>query len=187
MLLETHVVEAGVPLLLSKEALKKANGFINFENDTISIFGEKQVFLTTSGHYALPIGFQCGQFLSESGENQAIEYVFITTELCNKNKIASKLHRQLWHLKVEGLTDLLKSFGNTDETVFQSIEDLDISCEICTRYRRPGPGPVVGLPMAKSFNECVAMELKEFREHEWVNFYRSCNKVFSGCGNLFET
>ena len=40
VLLETHIVEADVPLLLSKEALKKANAFINFENDTISIFAK---------------------------------------------------------------------------------------------------------------------------------------------------
>ena len=166
VLLETHIVEADVPFLLSKEALKKANAFINFENDTISIFGETQnLFLTTSGQYALPIDFQCGQLLSELGENQATESVFITTELCDKNKIASKLHRQFSHLKAERLIDLLKSSGNTDETLFQAIKELDISFEICKRYRRPSPEPVVELPMAKSFNECVAMDLKEFREH----------------------
>ena len=78
--------------VLSKEALKRANAFINFENKTISVFGITQnLFLTTSGHYALPVGFQCGQLLSELGENQATRSVFITTKLCDKNKIASKL------------------------------------------------------------------------------------------------
>ena len=133
MLLETHVVEADVPLLLSKEALKKANTFINLENDMMSIFGVEtlKLFFTTSDHYALPIGFQCGQFLSELSENQAIEPVFITAEFCDKNKIASKLHRQFSHPIAERLINLLKSSGNTDETLFQSIKELDISCEIC--------------------------------------------------------
>ena len=134
MLLETHVVEADVLLLLSKEARKKANAFINFENDTISILRETQkLFLTTSGHYALPIGFQCGQFLSELGENQATEPVFITEEFCDKNKIATKLHtcRQFSHPRAERLINLLKSSGNTNETLFQAIKELDISCEIC--------------------------------------------------------
>ena len=148
---------------------KKVDASINFDNDTISIFEEtEKLFLTTSGHYALPIGFQCGQFLSELGENQATQPVFITAEFCDKNIIARKLHRQFLHPKAEKLIYLLKSSGNTDETLFQAIKGLDISCKICKRCCRPSPEPVVGLPMARSFNECVAMDLKEFHEHVWI-------------------
>ena len=34
---------------------------------------------------------------------------------------------------------------------------------MCIRYRRSHPCPVVGLPMAQVFNECVAVDLTELR------------------------
>ena len=113
-------------LLLSKEARKKANAFISFENDTISIFGDAQkLFLTTSGHYALPIGFQCGQFSSELGEDQATEPVFITAEFCDKNKTATKLHtcRQFSHPKAERVINLLKVLGTLMKLYFKPLKN----------------------------------------------------------------
>ena len=43
------------------------------------------------------------------------------------------------------------------------IKDLDKSCEICMRYKRPSSRPVVGFSLAHDFNETVAMDLKQFR------------------------
>ena len=52
----TDVIESTVPLLLSKEAMKKANTEINFKDDTVRMFNQKQdVVLTKSGHYAVPL------------------------------------------------------------------------------------------------------------------------------------
>ena len=50
--------------------------------------------------------------------------------------------------KLKRLINFLKSSGNTDETLFQAIKELDISCEICKQYH--SPKTVVGLPMAPS-------------------------------------
>ena len=33
------------------------------------------------------------------------------------------------------------------------------NCEICKRYKKPPPIPIVGLPLATTLNECVAMDL----------------------------
>ena len=56
ILISTDVVDADIPLLLSKEAMQNANTRIDFAKDKISMFGtEQKVFLTQSGHYAIPL------------------------------------------------------------------------------------------------------------------------------------
>ena len=56
ILMKTQVIEAKIPLLISRNSLKKANAHLNFEKDTLDILG-KQISLkvTTSGHYCIPL------------------------------------------------------------------------------------------------------------------------------------
>ena len=51
ILMKTQVIEAKIPLLISRNSLKKANASLNFEKDTLDLLG-KQISLqvTTSGH-----------------------------------------------------------------------------------------------------------------------------------------
>ena len=54
--IETDVVDADIPLLLSKEALKSANTVLDFCNDRAIMFGQEQALIeTSSGHYAIPL------------------------------------------------------------------------------------------------------------------------------------
>ena len=54
-MLETHVVGADIPLLLSRESLKRAEAEIDFQHDTIRILGEKVgLRISTTGHLLLP-------------------------------------------------------------------------------------------------------------------------------------
>ena len=52
----TDVVESDIPLLLSKHSIKKSNTVLDFEKDSVSMFGEKlQVQCTDSGQYYVPL------------------------------------------------------------------------------------------------------------------------------------
>ena len=54
--LMTEIVDQEIPLLLSKSSMKKAGAQMNFENDTITLFGNEQpMIITSSGHYAISI------------------------------------------------------------------------------------------------------------------------------------
>ena len=54
VLITTDVVEVDIPLLLSKSTLKKGNAVINFEKDTITLFGSEENLLeSASGHYMI--------------------------------------------------------------------------------------------------------------------------------------
>ena len=50
----TDVVKYNIPLLLSKEAMKKAKTQIDFQQDKIYIFGKKiDIQFTSTGHYCI--------------------------------------------------------------------------------------------------------------------------------------
>ena len=56
VMLETDVVHADIPCLLSKPALKRAGTVLRLENDQAEIFGNQiDLDCTSSGHYALQI------------------------------------------------------------------------------------------------------------------------------------
>ena len=80
-----------------------------------------------------------------------------------KQQIAMKLHKKFGHPKSSRLINLIQTSGITDSTFLDSVKELDQSCEICLRYKKPNLRPTVGFSMAHDFNETVAMDLKSFR------------------------
>ena len=71
--IETEVVDKELPLLLSKEAMKKAGMMIDFTNDSAQIFGfDINLEITSSGHYTIPLSktrsFLKQQYKSRRGE-----------------------------------------------------------------------------------------------------------------------
>ena len=80
-----------------------------------------------------------------------------------KQQIAVKLHKQFGHPKSSKLIDLIKSLGITDKNFFDVVEELDQSCDICLRYKKPKSSLIFGFSLANDFNETVAMDLKPFK------------------------
>ena len=57
VLLTTEVIENDLPLVFSKDTMKKANTYIDFANDKIVILNkEVPLKFTTTGHYYMPTG-----------------------------------------------------------------------------------------------------------------------------------
>ena len=54
--LEADLIDCDLPLLLSKESMKKADTHINFKNDEVTMLGQKlKLKFTSSGHYAITL------------------------------------------------------------------------------------------------------------------------------------
>ena len=52
----TEVIDGDLPLLLSKDSMKKAETRIDFRTDKVNILGrDMDIKFTSSGHYAIPI------------------------------------------------------------------------------------------------------------------------------------
>ena len=178
VMLTTDVISNDLPLLLSKEDMKRANTQIDFASDKINILGrDVQAIFSTSGHYCVPIGR-----LNSSGMGST-EEIKEEVNLCckelsektvsQKQRIAEMLHRQFSHAKSDKLKVLLRDAEVMDKGLEDLLGRLDDSCSICKKYKRPKPRPVVGFPMAKTFNETVGMDLRE-----WSH---SKNMVLASC------
>ena len=168
--IESDIVEADIPLLLSKEALKKAGTILDFNNDTALMFGEKQTLIATeSGHYAIPLSITKEQ----DAVQQQISLIINTSESIQKNdlivpfKIALKLHRQFCHCSAEKLTKLIKASNlwKEDETsdIVKEVKNVTENCDICKKYKRSPPTPIVSCSLSSHFNETVAMDLIEIK------------------------
>ena len=151
--IRSDVVTCNVPLLLSRQSMRKAGMVINTGNDSATVFGkELKLSSTSNGHYTLPIY----RALTEA----TIEHVLMSSDIVNNEKKALKLHRQFAHPSSEKLISLLKSAELGSAELISCVNKVTESCEVCRRYKKPRPRPVVAMNMGKTFNDAVAMDLK---------------------------
>ena len=159
--LKCDVVDTGIPLLLGKPSMKKAKVKLDLGNDSAIILGKYiKLRCTPSGHYCIP--------LTDESFVGNIKEVLFTEGLDNleKKKMVLKLHQQFGHPSVKRLRNLLADAGVKDKICFDIVENITDGCNICRKYKRTPSRPVVSLPLARDFNEVVAMDLKEWKKGE---------------------
>ena len=66
------------------------------------------------------------------------------------------------------IKDLLSHAGVDDDEMNKVLDAIDDSCDICQKYKKVKPKPIVGFPLAKEFNETVAMDLKHWSGNTWL-------------------
>ena len=175
----TDVVETDIPLLISRELMKKAEAVLDFNRDTITLFGaEEKLHFTTSGHYAIPLNKsriivdKCER--GENLKNEEIVFIADVTKNVEDNSsdkeneaMVRKLHRQFCHCSPEKLKRLMKSSGMFDEKVLKMVDKIHDECKVCKIYKKAPPRPVVGLPLSSDFNHTVSMDLVHFND-KWI-------------------
>ena len=165
--IETQVVEAEIPLLLSRQSMKKANMVIDYKNDTVQAFGVmKKINFTESGHY----GIKLGNNLIEEVCMCSLENVILFNNQKDCKSTAIKLHKQFAHPTADKLKTFVKTSGNKDKDLMNAIDEVSESCDICKRYKRPSSRPVVSMSLAKDFNDAISMDLKIFDKEKNIYF-----------------
>ena len=165
--LHTDVVDADIPLLLSKAAMKKANMQLDFHQDCIKVYGQEIPLVTTSnGLYSMPITKQ--KCLIENLEKSHRQESITLAVRDNKSnhEIAKKLHRSFAHPSSEKLIKLVNSAGpqwSENNELKTLIKQTTEECQTCKIFKKPPPRPVVALPMSSKFQEVVAMDLKFYQ------------------------
>ena len=157
MVIKANLVENNVPLLISNDSLKSAKAKINFVQDTIEVGGNFQKLISTpSGHYGIPLSGEeiCSTELSSQNEHK----VFLTKE-SDPKKLALHIHKYFAHASPQKLKQFV---GNTNhpkrEEICKALDQID--CDVCKKYKREAPKPRTCLPMADTFNQTVALDLK---------------------------
>ena len=160
--IQADVVNSDVPLLLSLVSLKKLGALINYANDTAVLLGKTvNLSITSSGHH-------CVQILPKSIENVCAAVVLQELDGHTLLKKLNHIHRQFGHPTRERFITLLKEAGSWEKRFEQAIDQIYSQCDICKVYARTPSKPVVALPMAREFNEVVAMDLKYWRKGLWI-------------------
>ena len=170
VLLDADVLEHDLPLLLSKATLKRANARLNTEDDTITLLGETiKLINTSSGHYAIPItpNSTIINSLSENRNSGTVpDKVILMSRKRNltRKEIALKLHRQFGHPTAEKLIKLINLSDYKDDLELKrTIKEITENCDVCKRFKRPPPRPIVALPHSSEFNEVVAIDIKFYQ------------------------
>lgn len=136
--IETEVVPADVPLLLSKASMKRAGTVLDMEHGRAIMFNKPvKLDFTSSGHYCVNLmDNKCENTKKEDHvltttedstpeekecqleeENQLENEILIITEemsTTTKQKMLLKLHKQFGHASADKLQKLIKSSGNND-------------------------------------------------------------------------
>lgn len=188
--IETEVVQADIPLLLSKASLKKAGTVLDMENDRAVMFKQPVLLeFTSSGHYCVDIRNKETKKDKESKVSQAEDEVLAVTEHLSpdeKCKVLLKLHKQFGHASAERLQRLLHSAGNKDKDCVTILQEIVNKCDICQRHSKTKPKPAVGLPLASEYNDTVAMDLHELEPGVWYLHIIDHFTRFSA-GNIVKT
>ena len=174
--IESDLIDCELPLLLSKESMKRANTQINFTNDQVSMLGQTlDLQFTSSGHYAVALGMN---------EEEHIESVFLEIEeldVDRKRKACQKLHLQFGHARTERLHQLMKDAKIEDKQVYQFIKEAEEKCKTCTKFKKPKGRPIVGLGLSRDFNDTVSMDLKFFKTIPWLHIIDHATRFSSAC------
>ena len=120
------VIENNIPLLLSKDTIKKANTQIDFAIDKIIILNkEVPVKFTTSGHYCVPIGKIVDDNHDKVLKRESLLFCDDVSELSNddKQQIVIKLHHEFSHPFSDKLITLLKDANINDKQLFDMIKN----------------------------------------------------------------
>ena len=163
--LPTEIVDADIPLLVSKQTLEHGKAILDCGEKTISLYGVKQpLLITSSGHHAIPIKPHSGELSS----NIVMHAISEDTDL---KAVSKKLHQQFGHPSADRLKKLIKNSGEDSEELFNAIDEVTDKCDTCKRYKRTSPRPVVAFPLATTFNDTLAMDLKVFKNNSIYLFH----------------
>lgn len=151
--IDVELIEGKLPLLLSKQSLKRAKTILNLQNDSVKMFDQDiPVHLSSGGHYAINI---------LPGILNEINLLEQTNNDKDMEKKILKLHRQFGHASKENLMKLIKNAGCKTKNICGIAAEVVKNCAVCRLYKKPAPRPAVGLPWANDFNKVIGMDLHQ--------------------------
>ena len=156
--MEVGVIEADIPLLISRAQLEKWKVNLNFDDKTMTwqdTGDTVQLGMTSSGHLTLDL-----MDSMKNERNSMVKDVFLTNKDKDYYNGTKEIHTAFGHPSSTKLKETVRDSGITDEEAFKAIEDISQNCYICKRYRRRESRPKTCLPRARFFNEVLSLDLK---------------------------
>ena len=180
--IRTHVVDGDLPWLLGRETMNNLDVQIDIGKECVisrSLNWERIKLRTDSkGHLRVPLVRQLKQ------EEVWSEHVLEATDK-DLDKKLRKLHLQFGHPGYMKLYKIIEQArGNKakqGDIIREKLKLLTENCETCLRCKRTPSKPSVGLPMAKEFNEVVAIDIGFFQGDMLLVIVDLATKYCQGC------
>ena len=155
--IEVDIINSDIPLLLSKNEMKRLGIGIDMKRDIVTINDKPLVVNTTSaGHYIID--------LLDNGDvydmNQVLMVDIKRADVKEQKKVLEKLHAQFGHKSKQSFVNLLKAADKWDDTYSKMIDNIIDGCEGCVLRRKTPDRPVVAMNMANDFNQRLSVDLK---------------------------
>lgn len=129
--IETEVVPADIPMLLSKTSLKRASAVLDIAQDKATVFDQPvKLELTSSGHYCVNLrnesNLNKNQLEKSETPSDEDEILIVTENMTTKDKktVLLKLHKQLGHASVVRLQKRLSCSGNSDDESITILKNI---------------------------------------------------------------
>ena len=155
-------MESDIPLLLSKDSLKRAGEKLDLENVKAVTFGKEVAWnLTTAGHYRVPID-----------RTDTIPVVEVNTVQETSQRRAAHTPKAVRPPSKKRLIALLKNANVWKEEYLETLSELEQNCDICISCIQRCCQILLFLFLASEFNEKVAMDLKKWYYRCILHIYR---------------
>ena len=175
------VIDSDIPLLLSKQAMKKACMNIDLQNDVATAFGKEEKLITTScGHYCMPLLGDANDGI----EKVVKDVLAIDLESAaekDQMEAMEKLHKQFGHTSKEKFVNFMKDAKAWHDGLEKHLDHIISKCVGCIKKKRNPAKPVVGLPMAREFNEKVAIDLKKWNDKYILHMVDMYSRLTISC------
>ena len=137
--LGVDIVGCEIPLLLSRDTLRRAKAKLDVEATTIYFMGVTvPLNISSTGYMCLPIKRSLD--ISNDETRKVLSRVLLSRPMCGVDTDvrakARKLHLQFCHPNSDRLIDLLKRAGAANQQVFDAIEEITAMCDVCMRNRK---------------------------------------------------
>lgn len=167
--LAVYVVDNDIPLLLSRESMKRMRMKIDSEHDKVyALDGEDDLLITKTGHMVIPIG-RCdtSQAVKSKESHQELTYLL---DVKDSNSCAKHLHRYFAHGSTTKLAKFVQTMNLPNEKdIIQALKNIEKECQFCLQHKsREVPHRKVAVPMGNKFNDVLAMDLKMLNCGEWI-------------------
>ena len=158
-MVDVGVVEAKIPLLISKRKLKEWGAKIDFEKNEMYIRKTDETIKlneTKSGHLTLNLA----KTIADNAEDFIKEILLVKKEKKFKMRELKRIHRIFGHPSADKMEALLRDAGQDDKTILIIMRKIQDNCKVCKKHKRKASKPKVGLPKAREINETVSVDLK---------------------------
>ena len=155
--IEVDIIDSDIPLLLSKNEMRRLGIGIDMKRDIVTINDKPLVVNTTSaGHYIIDLLDKGAVY----NMHQVLMIDIKRADTKEQKKVLEKLHAQFGHKNKQAFVNLLKAADKWEESYSKIIDNIIDGCEGCILKRRAPDRPIVALNMANDFNQILSVDLK---------------------------